>query len=243
MSTTPLQRNYLEELRAIIFSEFAALSWARLPEHLRDLDFVWQAPRESDSKPRYVKRSLKETPDDEIIRVARWYVGNHSSTDEIEDLLEWLKSKGKQTLSDITRREVLEAVEGRHLAGRVEIQELMNLAGASLPKYGGFRSVVQDGSGLYTEDICEEQMIIDFFRRLFARHGIAMIPRWRATRSPSAIIVHVFSVKRRPLSRSGYWPVLSSCAVSTELDHEPIRRIPMARNAPRSHAGPAKDPR
>jgi hypothetical protein len=135
MSTPPLQRNYIEELREIFFNEFAALSWSRLPEHLQDLDLAWQTRRESDSKPRYVRRSLKETPDDEIIRIARWYVANHSSTDEIEDLLEWLKSNGKQTLSDITRREVLEAVEGRHLAGRVEISELLNLAGASLPRY------------------------------------------------------------------------------------------------------------
>jgi hypothetical protein len=140
MSTTPIERNYLEELRAIIFNDFAALSWARLPEHLQDLNLVWQAPRESDSKPRYVKRSLKETPDDEIVRIARWYVTNHVSTDEIEDLLEWLKSKGKQNLSDITRRSILEALEGRHLAGRVEISELLNLAGARLPRYDGLTS-------------------------------------------------------------------------------------------------------
>jgi len=151
MSTTPLQRNYLEELRKIFFHQFTARSWLRLQEHLLELELPWQS-RESDSKARFVERSLRETPDDEIIRIARWYVASHASTDEIDDSLEWLKSQGKQILSDITRREVLEAVEGRPLAGRVEIPELLSLAGASLPKYGGFKSVVQDGSELYTEN-------------------------------------------------------------------------------------------
>jgi len=152
MSTTPLQRNYLEELRKIFFHQFTARSWLRLQEHLLELELPWQS-RESDSKARFVERSLRETPDDEIIRIARWYVANHASTDEIDDSLEWLKSEGKQILSDITRREVLEAVEGRPLAGRVEIAKLLSLAGASLPRYHGFTSVVQDGSELYTENV------------------------------------------------------------------------------------------
>ncbi|MFZ0751528.1 MAG: hypothetical protein WAM70_19345, partial [Pyrinomonadaceae bacterium] len=118
-----------------------------------ELELSWQS-RESDSKSRFVERALRETADDEIVRIGRWYVANRISTDEIEDLLEWIKSKGEQRLSDITRRAILEALEGQNLAGRVEIAELMKLAGTSLPRYdNGLSCVVQGETGLYTENL------------------------------------------------------------------------------------------
>ena len=51
------------------------------------------------------------------------------------------------------RRGILDAVEGRGLAGRVEIGELMKLARASSPRCDdGMSSVVQGDSGLYYEN-------------------------------------------------------------------------------------------
>ncbi len=151
MSTAPQQHDYIEDLRKIFFQQFTAKPWIRLLEHLDELELSWQS-RESDSKPRFVERSLRETSDDEIVRIGRWYVANRISTDEIDDLLEWIRVGGAQRLSDITRRGILDAVEGRTLAGRVEVGELMKLARASSPRYAnGMSSVVQGESGLYYE--------------------------------------------------------------------------------------------
>jgi very-short-patch-repair endonuclease len=153
MTTDVDQRDYLAELKGIFHSEFTTRSWARMETHFDELNLPWLR-QEGDTKERYVARYLSQIADDEVIRISRWYLVHektNANAGRIRDLLDWLKSRGLQRISEITRRAILQALENRRLTGRLELAEPMKLAGVAW-RGDVMTEVGQGSSGLFTEN-------------------------------------------------------------------------------------------
>ena len=153
MATDFEQRDYLAELRGLFHSEFSSRSWTRLETHFEELNLPWTR-QEGDTKEKYVDRYLRQIADDELIRISRWYLVHEKANvnaGRIKDLLDWLKSRGMQRISEITRRALLEAVENRRLSGRLDLAEFMKLAGIAWCG-DAMTAVGQGPSSLFTEN-------------------------------------------------------------------------------------------
>lgn len=154
------RRRLVQRLRAALVSPLTEGSWNQLEDDHRKVGLAWRPEFEPGwGKPKYVVRVLDDTPDDDVIAVARRVLERlvNRTLFEVEEAVLWIDANGVARISELTRIALADVFHGRRLHPSESPSDLLGRFAPALP---GSRRFEYDTNGALVE---VEVDILDFF--------------------------------------------------------------------------------
>jgi len=147
-------QNELDNLRKIVADEIYLLeTWETLPDVCASLGLANSDNQNGLGKAKYLQKVTNDTNDEDIVSAAYKFLTSYpggrsqprlSILQTIQDSLWWIKSKGIQKISNVTRFRLIESLEGIRFWGRFTISKLLETVLPNANEYG-YPEVGNDG--------------------------------------------------------------------------------------------------